>query len=217
VIMELVGGAGLGEQRLDGAQVRALLAAIQEVYAITPDGVGQHVWPAVGTAAEMLARVQERAQRIQAAGLNGLHGEAHRIWMAWLSGPDPAILLEPAAPVFSRGDANLANCLWDGQRLRLVDFEYSGWSDRAFDLADLVEHVQSRGTTDDTLAWLVEQFGLSGRERARFNAARRFMALFWVMTWWERGQSAPGSPTHDRFAAQLQRARAICQGFSSER
>ena len=77
---------------------------------------------------------------------DALAQEAHALWQTWRKGDDPALLLEPAPQAFSRGDPNLANCSWSLQRLRIVDFEYSGWSDRATDLADLVEHVQSRGT-----------------------------------------------------------------------
>jgi aminoglycoside phosphotransferase (APT) family kinase protein len=44
-------------------------------------------------------------------------------------------------PVLGQGDANLANFLWDGTKVRIVDFEDSGPSDRAFELADLVEHL----------------------------------------------------------------------------
>ncbi|MFD2082861.1 Phosphotransferase enzyme family protein [Actinopolymorpha cephalotaxi] len=44
-------------------------------------------------------------------------------------------------PVFGPGDGNLANYLWDGRRVRIVDFEDSGRSDRAFELAEVTEHV----------------------------------------------------------------------------
>jgi thiamine kinase-like enzyme len=32
-------------------------------------------------------------------------------------------------PVFGSGDGNLANFLWDGSRVRVVDFEFSGRSE----------------------------------------------------------------------------------------
>jgi hypothetical protein len=49
--------------------------------------------------------------------------------------------VDGVTPVFGSGDGNLANYLWDGTRVRLVDFEYSGVSDRAFELAEATEHV----------------------------------------------------------------------------
>ncbi len=41
-------------------------------------------------------------------------------------------------------DGNLANFLWDGERCRVVDLEDSGASDRAYELADHVEHITFR-------------------------------------------------------------------------
>jgi Ser/Thr protein kinase RdoA (MazF antagonist) len=44
-------------------------------------------------------------------------------------------------PVFAQCDPNLANHLWDGERVRLVDFEAAGRGDEATELADFVEHL----------------------------------------------------------------------------
>jgi thiamine kinase-like enzyme len=109
-----------------------------------------------------------------------------------------------APAVFSAGDGNLANYLWDGLRLRRLDFEYSGWSDRAVDLADLVEHDGSRATPDDEWDAVVEGFALPPPEQARFAAARRLWALFWTVLLW--GRAGPDPPDQDRLAAQLTRA-----------
>jgi thiamine kinase-like enzyme len=45
--------------------------------------------------------------------------------------------------VLGQGDANLANFLWDGTQIRIVDFEDSGPSNRTFELAVLVEHLSA--------------------------------------------------------------------------
>lgn len=45
--------------------------------------------------------------------------------------------------VLGHGDPNLANFLWDGGQIRLVDFEDSGPSDRPFELAILTEHISA--------------------------------------------------------------------------
>lgn len=67
-------------------------------------------------------------------------------WLGRTSEPDPGAF----TPVFGQGDGNLANFLWDGHRARLVDFEDSGRSDRAFELATFVEHVlKLLGAGDD--------------------------------------------------------------------
>ena len=47
-------------------------------------------------------------------------------WFGRATEPRP----EPSSVVFGQGDGNLANYLWDGERVRLVDFEDSGQAPR---------------------------------------------------------------------------------------
>jgi thiamine kinase-like enzyme len=61
-----------------------------------------------------------------------------------------------------------------------VDFEHAGWRDRAVELADLVEHAQARNTPTASWAWFVGRFDLEEHERARYQAARRLFAFFWL-------------------------------------
>ncbi|MEU4227511.1 LLM class flavin-dependent oxidoreductase [Nonomuraea sp. NPDC026600] len=59
----------------------------------------------------------------------------------WVEQPRLAELLARlGTAVFGTGDANLANYLWDGTDVRVIDFEYSGRSDRAFEVAEVIEH-----------------------------------------------------------------------------
>lgn len=83
--------------------------------------------------------------------------------------------------VFGPGDGNLANYLWDGSHVRIVDFEESGVSDRAFELAEITEHVAGwvDGRPLDVAAFL-DRFGLSAVERARLQDCRRLLALVWL-------------------------------------
>ncbi|HET7091724.1 MAG TPA: aminoglycoside phosphotransferase family protein [Anaerolineae bacterium] len=56
-------------------------------------------------------------------------------------------------------DPNLANAIWcDDDRLRWVDWEYSGWGDPALALADLRWHAALEGLTDEQHAWLRENY-----------------------------------------------------------
>lgn len=50
-------------------------------------------------------------------------------------------------PVIALGDGNLDNVLWDGEVCRLVDWEEYGASDKAYEIADVVEHASSRLVT----------------------------------------------------------------------
>ncbi len=197
VIMEFVSGEGLGG-RLNPVQLAALEAATQSLHAITPSTLRHPLRHAEGDAPSILRRVREGEQTIAAYLPDAECHVAARLWRAWLRGPDPALLLESADAVFSRSDPNLANCLWDGERLRMIDFEYAGWSDRAVDLADLVEHPASFATPEDTWAEFVARFDLSAMEERRYVAARRMFALFFLMRFWPQ----EGGHSDDRFSAQ---------------
>jgi Ser/Thr protein kinase RdoA (MazF antagonist) len=96
--------------------------------------------------------------------------------------------------VFGHGDANLANFLWDGRRVRLVDFEDSGPSDRAFELAVLVEHLSAWSDARLDSGAFVSSFGLTGAERARLLQFRRLAALFWLLHLRPGGRASRRNP-----------------------
>ena len=110
-----------------------------------------------------------------------------------------------------QGDANLANFLWDGERVRIVDFEDSGISDRAFELAVLVEHISAwigAGLRGDQFT---QAFDLTPAERARLASCRRLAALHWLLLLRPARASEPESTGH---AATAGRA-AACPALSS--
>ena len=96
--------------------------------------------------------------------------------------------------VFGHGDANLANFLWDGRRIRLVDFEDSGPSDRAFELAILVEHLSAWSDAGLDADAFVSSFELSAAERARLAQFRRLAALFWLLLLRPGGRASRQNP-----------------------
>ncbi len=121
--------------------------------------------------------------------------------------PRPAaVVCARASGVRPRGDPNLGNCLWDGRRVALVDFEYAGWTDRAFELGDLVEHPQSHATPDKAWDRFVDGFDLHDHERSRYTAARRLLCFFWLARWWPFTDQPA---TTDRFTAQAHRAEQL--------
>ncbi len=107
--------------------------------------------------------------------------------VAWWHGPDPALLATPPLdPVLGHRDPNLDNYLWDGTRVRIVDFEDAALSDPATELALLVEHMSARALDPEVLcaAFTVDPL--------RLRAARRAFAMLWL--WLMR----PGSPSARR-------------------
>lgn len=115
--------------------------------------------------------------------------------VAWITSPAPADLLaESPSPVFGLADGNVANLLWDGERVRVVDFEDSGVSDRPFEVADLVEHIS--GWVDGAIDVdnLLARFDLPTKEVARLEGYRRLWALFWLLMLLPGNRAAQRNP-----------------------
>jgi len=102
-------------------------------------------------------------------------------------------------------DPSLANYLWDGYRIRIVDFEDAAVSDPATELAILTEHLSARRLDAD------EFCGRFDVDPVRLRAARRVWAMFWL--WLLR----PGGPSEGRNPAgtadaQARRVLALLDG-----
>ncbi len=206
VVMEFVPGTPLSCQPPGRRESLALVEALRPVYAITP-ATADYPYPMIGRPADRIARVRLLAKQVGARPEEPLAAAVLPLVREWLAGDDEAILLAPAPPVFARGDPNFANCLWDGARVRLVDFEYAGWSDLAFELADLVEGLWAQRIGDDQWADLLPRLGLRGGDRPRFEAARRLCAVFWLFLIWDRRER--GKAVDELLAAQIARAGLI--------
>jgi len=95
--------------------------------------------------------------------------------------------------------------MWDGDQIRLVDFEDSGPSDRAFELVILTEHISAwsdaRLDADDFLALL----DLTRAEQTRVHDFRRLAALFWLIMLGPGNSSSTRNPpgTLERQAKRL--------------
>ena len=204
VVMTFLPGHHLSGSHLTPAQCAALSGAVAELRTITPATVTQPLLPICLAPSVLIARVTDTAARLARGSLPAPPAAvpARRRLQAWLAGPEPARLARPTPPTFSAGDANLSNFLWDGVHLRVVDFACSGWGDIAYDLADLIEHDQSRGTPDDAWRTVTAACALTAPEHARLAMARRLMALSWLCRFWPRD---PSSPLGAKFVAQLGR------------
>jgi Ser/Thr protein kinase RdoA (MazF antagonist) len=83
--------------------------------------------------------------------------------------------------ILGQGDPNLANFLWDGTDIRFVDFEDSGPSSRAFELAILAEHVSAWSDAGLNSDAFVSLFDLTIIDLAMLREFRRLAALFWLL------------------------------------
>jgi len=104
--------------------------------------------------------------------------------------------------VLGHGDPNLANYLWDGTGVRIVDFEDCGPSHRAFELALLVEHISAWSDTGLEAAGLLGLFDLTAAEVAVLRQLRWLAAAYWLLKLNSRHQARPAIPDLVNLQAQ---------------
>jgi hypothetical protein len=182
VTMSLLPGVPLNGS-LTAAELDGLEVALRELWAVPADALRQL---ARASSERLIARVKASVTCWQGVGIVA---EAHALALEWLAGPEPEQLLTPYAdPIVGHGDPNLSNYLWDGSRVRIVDFEDAGRSDVAVELANLVEHLAARETD-----W-VEFISRFPVDPARFAAARCGWATFWLTLVRPGGPAAARNP-----------------------
>ncbi|MGW3343122.1 phosphotransferase family protein [Nonomuraea rubra] len=175
----------------------AMAAALTELHAAVPGDVlrGLPVRPwqreaLVDWVRERCAAWQPREPLADRAVTEGLR------WLESWS-PGEAGVRE----AFGAGDGNLANFLWDGTRVRIVDFEDSGRSDVAFEVAELAEHVSMWVDGEVEIA---HRFELSPQEERRTRECRKVHALVWFfLLSHEHPRNPPGT-----FQRQVERVLA---------
>ena len=182
VVMERLPGEPLGGAPFTAAQTSSLGRALRRTYdvpleAVRRAGVTERLYgPSTlpGTVTDWLGDSYDLSQ-CQDPGLVQRGIDTALTWLA-----EPGALPEPWLSAIGISDRKPSNILWDGQTCRLVDFEDSGLSDPAYELADTVEHIAGRlaGTFDPDA--LVEAVGLSPEQRDRTHAYRALWASFWL-------------------------------------
>lgn len=112
-------------------------------------------------------RIRDMAHACDAGLLDPMPRQAYRAALAWL---DSVPAQRPASvtgqPVFAQCDSNLANHLWDGHSVHLVDLETSGRGDRATELADFASTSPCGRTRASLLKPFLDRFDLHPGERA---------------------------------------------------
>src|SRR5262245_12442436 len=134
-------GVELGHAPVSPAQTNALMVALERLWqSVSLARINSSAATTVLNPAALTGQV--RAMVATRPGLGEEPG-VRRAWQAavtWLDrrAVDNQVYLD-GETVLGQGDCNLANFLWDGTQIRIVDFEDSGPSDRTFELAILVE------------------------------------------------------------------------------
>jgi Ser/Thr protein kinase RdoA (MazF antagonist) len=177
--MSWLPGTELGTAPITAAQACALAEALDRLWRAVP--VGQDFFSSAATPNPAAFTGQVRSMLAAGPKLGGEPAvvRAHATAVAWLD--RWAIDHRSHVTVLGHGDPNMANFPWDGGQIRLVDFEDSAPSDRAFELAILTEHLSAwsdaRMDADD----IVALFDLTRAEQVRLLDFRRLAALFWLI------------------------------------
>ncbi|MGX1795989.1 phosphotransferase (plasmid) [Streptomyces rutgersensis] len=205
VVMSRLPGEPLRGQSLSAQQLKALAAAASELYAAVPADVLSEIPVRPGRQHALIAQIRAWAPQARPR-VSSEVGDAMDRGLAWLAHSEMDRVDQPDVPlVFGPGDGNLANYLWDGSRVRVVDFEDSGLSDRSFELAEITEHVASWIDQPLDVDAFLGQFELNAAERVRLPEVRRLLALVWLFLLSfddpERPRNPPG--TAERQAARL--------------
>ncbi|WP_328539340.1 phosphotransferase [Streptomyces sp. NBC_00344] len=184
--MERIPGAPLRGSTVGPAPATALAAALHRLHEAVPRTEIDALPPRLWSPADILAAVRGQCAALAATPGPPTDPEPYAAALtagtAWISAPrlDTLAAAPPTAPVLGSADGNLANCLWDGTRIRLVDFESSGRGDRIQELAEITEHVSAWSDSDLDTDALIGCFTLTRTDTSRLRDLRRLTALMWL-------------------------------------
>lgn len=181
VRMSRVAGHPLAEQAVTTAHLDAVAAAINRLHAAVPADIltaaHPQPWLAAGALNRMRSHLSAVERPVDADPMVCAAFDAAVDWLDHVAEPDHDAL----TPVFGQGDGNLANYMWDGRQVRLVDFEDSGRSDRAFELAAFAEHLSVWHDAKVETKALLGRFALTSAEAGRVLFFRRGFGFFWLL------------------------------------
>jgi hypothetical protein len=195
IMMSRVPGEPLGTRRATPEQIDALVIALDRMHRCVPVS-------ALATAdpQDTPADVVQLLKKMLVSRARPTHAVAPVVHSAFDSAAEfvgsdwatRAASIGKPSPVFGLCDGNLANYLWDGQAVRVIDFESAGRNDRAFDVADLVEHISLRRGYEIVADDLLKRLCPRPDERERIHAYRPVFAVFWLL------MLLPDGPAHRR-------------------
>ncbi|WP_188189623.1 aminoglycoside phosphotransferase family protein [Nonomuraea sp. SYSU D8015] len=195
IVMSRLPGHVLRGRHATDEQVRAVATALNQLHQI-PTRVVETVAPAPWGPAVAVDKVRNLSAKRPDLGEDPRVRQAYREGAAWLASSDPdKLVTNPHPPVLGLTDGNHANLLWDGRsrRVRLVDWEDSGLSDRAFELGEIIEHISHiDGGLDGE--HLLDHVGLAPGEAGRVLGFRRLVALCWFLQLGPDGAARPHNP-----------------------
>lgn len=208
VVMTRLPGESLADTPVTSRHTNAMAAALRQLHTAVPatDLTDQPLrnWHP----AEAVANLRAWRQEPHELGDDPQNAAAFDSASRWLESAEPdQLAAADVPPVFTMADGNLSNFIWCDGEVRLVDFEDSGRSDRAFELADIVEHISMWVDEPVNTDLLMDALVLDAGERTRFVGCRRLWATFWLLMLLPSGRAHARNPvgTIDRQAQRVLR------------
>lgn len=195
IVMSRLPGRVLRGEYATGEQIMAMAAALNRLHEI-PARVVDEIEPAPWGPAVAVDKTRAWAEKQPDLGDGPLVQEALRAGAAWLASTSPDKLISnPLPPVLGLADGNRANYLWDDRerRVRLIDWEDSGRSDRAFELGEVCEHISRHDGVLDA-EQLLAHLDLTPAEAGRVRDFRCLIALGWFLQLGPDGPATPHNP-----------------------
>lgn len=181
VVQTWLGGEVSAAPPATDAEWQCLIEHLARVHTVTEHGARLRLAPAVlnvRSAPDGLRAVREQLARLprtaRPAALQALVRELERTrFPRW---PRPAAAL-------CRGDSNISNFVRRPGGWASVDWEYAGWGDPAFDIADLSAHAAYAGVPPERWAWVTGEYcAMAGSPAAaeRIRVYHKIMAVWWI-------------------------------------
>jgi thiamine kinase-like enzyme len=180
VVQTWIDGECLAQPPASDEEWQALMQYYLVVHSVTPDTSSIKLSTALSanTVAEgrflvnqQLARIPREAQPI---ALQNLVRQFEEIEIQeW----------EKAPVTLCRIDPNLSNFIRTVNGLASVDWEYSGWGDPAFDIADLMAHPTYMDVPSSRWAWLIQVYADSVNDLTagiRIGGYYKILLIWWV-------------------------------------
>jgi hypothetical protein len=198
IVMSRLPGEPLGGGPITSKQLDALAATLKQLYRSVPEHALATAEPQDDPSSfdALLRRSIAAYDDAMAAVGDPVVLDAVAAARAFLDSGwvDRCAAIGEPSPAFCLNDGNLANYLWDGTTVRVVDLESAGRLDRAFELADFVEHIPPRLHAGIRAKDLLGRLDLRPDEYARIEAYRPAFAVFWLLRLLPGGGSARRNP-----------------------
>jgi hypothetical protein len=195
VAMSRVAGVPLRGQKVTTRQLTALAEAVKTLHSAVPSEQLKELPACAYPPHVALENARAWSSGKLDLGSGPVVTAALELGSAWLDQPKLADADEPEpSAVFGHSDGNLANFLWDGSKVHLVDFELSGRSDRPFELAELVEHISIWVKRDVDIPFLLSCFELKDHESKWLQEYRILFAFTWLLMLLPGGSASARNP-----------------------